>query len=325
MPSWHWLLLIRILNGVFSAAAMLPAEALLIDSVSPFHRGEATGFVTSLGMIGRNIGPMFGGAIQWLGQARGLSLVDSYRIPYFVDSALALLAVLFVAWKVQEPERHDMAQRLRFKGKVKKTPMSLSLKILLISGVANGIGVGFIMPIGVLFYNDKFGIQPVQIGFIFSITGFIGLGASWLAGRLSDRFGRKPLIGLGGISSRALGIMIPLTANINQAAVVQSIRSLGFNISMPSMRALRADLVPPESRGRLFGYFTTAFTSGSVIGPILGTWIYSMFRYENFNVGGINVPGLGIPFFVNAMIGLATTFMLLLFVKVPEKRERMSP
>ncbi len=319
VPSWQWLLVIRVLNGVFASAAMLPAQALLIDSVSEFHRGEASGFVMSLSMIGRNIGPLFGGAIQWFGESKGLNLVDSYRIPYFVDAALALIAVLLVAWKVQEPEKHNAIQRLRSKGKIEKTPMSFSFKILLISGVANGIAMGFIIPIMALFYNDKFGIQPVQIGFILSITGFVGLGASWLAGRLSDRFGRKPLIALGGILSRAFGIILPLTEDINQAAGVQAVRSLSFNINMPSMRALLADLAPKESLGKTIGYFMTAFTSGSIIGPIIGTWLYSRFRYETFNVGGINIPGLGIPFFVNAIIGLVTTFMLLLFVKVPKK------
>ena len=105
VPNWIWLLLIRIFNGAVTAAAMLPAEALLIDLVSEHVRGEASGFVMAMSMIGRSIGPVFGGSIQWLASSTGLSLLDSYRIPYFVDSVLALFASVLVVHKIREPER----------------------------------------------------------------------------------------------------------------------------------------------------------------------------------------------------------------------------
>ena len=103
-PNWILLLLIRILNGVSSAAAMLPAEALLIDLVSKQRRGEGSGFFTAMSMIGRSIGPIFGGCIQWLSYSSGLSLLDSYRIPYFADSVLALLALVLVIYKLKESQ-----------------------------------------------------------------------------------------------------------------------------------------------------------------------------------------------------------------------------
>ena len=81
-PSWPWLLLIRTVNGAVTAAATLPAEALLIDHVPLDRRGEATGFVFSCGMIGRNVGPVFGGFIQFSAYASKLTnLTYSYRVP----------------------------------------------------------------------------------------------------------------------------------------------------------------------------------------------------------------------------------------------------
>lgn len=316
-PSWHWLLLIRILNGAASAAAMLPAEALLIDSVSPQHRGEASGFVMTFGMIGRNIGPVFGGAIQWLCVSNGLGLVNSYRIPYFVDSALALLAVLVVAWRIGEPERRIQVGTSSMEG-LAKVPLSSSIKVMLVAAFASGIGVGFIIPISVLFYNDKFGIEPVEIGFIITVTGLIGLSASWFSGRASDKVGRKPLILLGGFASRILDFALPLTGSVEHAAAVLAGRSLGFNIMMPTMQALRADIVPEEARGRIFGLFATAFTSGSILGPMLGTYLYSVYRFKTLNMVGFALPGLGIPFFVNSVIGIITLLMLGMFVQEPE-------
>jgi DHA1 family multidrug resistance protein-like MFS transporter len=186
----------------------------------------------------------------------------------------------------------------------------------------SGIGVGFIIPIMVLFYTDRFGMSPVGIGTIITVSGFIGLLASYVAGRFSDRVGRKPLIGFGNYVSRLAGLVLPFTRSITEAGVVVSVRSLGFNVSMPAFRALRADLVPPEVRGRMFGLFGTAFTAGSVVGPILGTWIYDTYRFTTFDVMGLAVPGYGVPFIINSVLGLLTTTMVMLLIKEPSDDEK---
>ena len=318
VPNWIWLLLIRVLNGAASAAAMLPAEALLIDLVSEHVRGEASGFVMAMGMIGRSMGPVFGGSIQWLAHSTGLSILDSYRIPYFVDSVLALLALVLVAYKIVEPKRvaakHEGTFGIQSVGQPVKTELSLSIKVVLLTSFITGIGVGFIMPISVLFYNDKFGIEPIEIGFITSVAGLIGISVSWLAGRASDRIGRKPLIALGGISARICTIILPVTSDVNQAAVLMSLRGVGFNLFMPANRALRADIVPEESRGKMFGMFRTAFTSGDIFGPIIGTWLYSLYRFETLNILGFPFPGYGVTFLVYSVLGIISVILLVVLV-----------
>ncbi len=322
VPSWEWLLAIRVLNGAVSSAAMLASETLLIDLVSPQRRGEASGYIMSMNMVGRNLGPMVGGGIQWLALSRGLSLLMSYRIPYFVDSLLALITLAMIYLLIKEPERRSTPGRDMDTGEAPKVVLTRPLKILLVNGFVSGIGVGFIIPIMVLFYMDRFGMDPVAIGTIISVTGFIGLIASYVAGRFADRVGRKPLIGLGNYVSRLAGLLLPFTRSITEAGIVVSVRSLGFNVSMPAFRALRADLVPPEVRGRMFGLFGRAFTAGSVIGPILGTWIYDTYRFNTFNVIGFAIPGYSIPFIINAVLGLLTTTMIMLLIKEPSAEDR---
>jgi MFS family permease len=90
---------------------------------------------------------------------------------------------------------------------------------------------------------------------------------------------------------------------------------------MPAFRALRADLVPPHVRGRVFGLFGTAFTAGSVVGPIISTWIYSTYRLSTFSFLGFLLPGYGIPFFINAVIGVIATTGVMLLIREPERSE----
>jgi len=63
--------------------------------------------------------------------------------------------------------------------------------------------------------------------------------------------------------------------------------------------------------------FTTAFRAGDVIGPLIGTYLYDQYRYTSFDIGGIILPGYGIPFVVNSILGFITTSMLLLLVPEP--------
>jgi MFS family permease len=224
--------------------------------------------------------------------------------------------------RIVEPERHSGPRGGGANKEKIKIVWTNPLKIIMVNSFINGVGIGFIMPIVVLFFTDKFGMDAMGIGTIMSVSGFIGLFASYLAGRMSDKLGRKPLIGLGNYTARLADAFLPFTSNITQTGIVVSIRSLGFNTSMPAFRALRADLVPPEVRGRLFGLFGTGFTAGSVLGPIIGTWVYDTYREATFNVLGLQVPGYGIPFLVNAVLGLLTTTMIMLFIKEPEEHEK---
>ncbi len=322
--NWIILLLIRALNGVATAAVRPPAEASLIDQVPSERKGEAMGFYLTMSMIGWFIGPLFGGVIQFFSErGLGLRLEDSYRIPFFVDSILALIALALVAWKVEETRGEKIRQMNNVKEEVKlSSKVSFSLKILYVTSVTMGFAVGFIQPVGVFFFDDLFQADPLQIGAIMSISGFAGILCNFYAGRMADKIGRKPIIALGSLSSRLASIVLPFTNNLIQATGVMVFRSMGINVAMPADRALRADLVPAKIRGKLFGRLQAFFNLGMIIGPILGTWLYVLYRYQVFKLTwptNMVVRGAGVPFFLSAILGLTALTLLLVFVEEPAR------
>lgn len=318
VPSWEWLLVVRGINGAVTAAAMIPSEALLIDLSPPDRIGEATGFVMACGMIGRNIGPLFGGTIQWLSLSYGFSEQESYRIPYFVDAGFAVISALLINFGIKESkavpikrgENNDNIERARVPG---------PYKVLLLCAFVTGIGEGFIRPIIALFFSDVFGAEPIEIGLLMTLSGFIALLASWLSGIASDRFGRKIVIAIGGIPARLLGVAIPLGSSIEFTSIFYIARDFMWRIYMVALRSLRADLAPIEIRGRLFGLYRTFFDVGDIIGPVMATYLYDVYRFQTLRVGSFTIPGYGVPFYMNSIIGLITITILLVFVKV-EKR-----
>ena len=329
---WNWapLLVIRVLNGVATAAVAAPAEASLVDQVPEDRRGEALGFYLTLSMVGFNMGPVFGGVIQFLcNDILQIGLEWSYRVPFFVDSLLAFIAFFLVWWGVKETREigstEAPVQRGEDLGLSKK--LRFSLRILYISSLATGFAVGFIIPITVLYFGDVFQATSLQIGIILSISGFVGLTCNLYAGRISDRVGRKPIIALGSLPSRLAIVALPFAPDLLSAAGIAVFQSFGHNVAMPASRALNADLIPEKVRGKLFGRLAAFFSLGAVLGPVLSTWIYDAYRYGVFEVpwlGNLVVRGAGFPFFLSSAIGLFSLLLLLVFVEEPRRRRLRS-
>ena len=292
---------------------MIPTDAMLIDLAPPGRIGEATGFIMACGMIGRNIGPLFGGTIQWFAVSSGLSELDSYRVPYFVDAGFAAISALLITFGIKESKVESIKTEGSENRKHIKIPRQF--KVLLLCAFVTGIGEGFIRPIFVLFFSDVFGAEPLEIGLLMTMSGFIARFASWLSGRVSDRFGRKIVIAFGGIPARILGVFIPLSATHDMASIFYTLRSFTWRVYNVGVRALRSDLAPLEIRGRLFGAYRTFFDVGDMIGPVMATYLYDVYRFQTFQVGGFTIPGYGIPFYLNSALGLVTIMMLLAFVK----------
>ena len=74
-------------------------------------------------------------------------------------------------------------------------------------------------------------------------------------------------------------------------------------------------MTPQETRGRLFGLYNSFFTAGDISGPIIATYLYDLFRFQGWKVGGLTVPGYGMPYYVNSIIGIFTIAVLLGLVK----------
>ena len=324
--SWAPLLIIRVLNGVATAAVAAPAEASLVDQVPENRRGEALGFYLTLSMVGFNMGPVFGGAIQYAcNDILKVGLEWSYRVPFFVDSLLALIAFFLVWWGVEETREKGLHKEIgqREGDVVLSKKVRFYLRILYISAFATGFAVGFIIPISVLYFGDVFEATSLQIGIILSISGFVGLTCNLYAGRISDRVGRKPIIALGSLPSRLATIAFPFAPNLVSAAGITIFRSFGHNVAMPASKALNADLIPEKVRGKLFGRLAAVFSLGAILGSVLSTLIYDAYRFSTFKVpwlGNLPVRGAGIPFFVSSAIGLFSLFLLLAFVEEPKRK-----
>ena len=117
-------------------------------------------------------------------------------------------------------------------------------------------------------------------------------------GKLSDMYGRKPLL-LAGVGLFLAGSALAgLSQNIEQLIVFRGIQGLGAGALFPIALATIGDLFSPQERGRYQGLFGAVFGLSSLVGPALGGYLTDTFSWHWI-------------FYVNLPIGLLSIAIIL--------------
>jgi multidrug resistance protein len=163
------------------------------------------------------------------------------------------------------------------------------------------LGFGIIIPL-LPFYAESFGATAVTVGLLatsFSLMQFV-FARVW--GRLSDRFGRRPIILLGLLGSCLSYLGFGMATTLTSLFVARIFAGIaGANI--PTAQAVVADLTAPENRAKGMGLVGAAFGLGFIFGPAIGGFLS---RY-GYSVPAYFASGLSLANFVAAWFLLPET------------------
>lgn len=168
------------------------------------------------------------------------------------------------------------------------------------------LGLGIIIPVMPLFAQDQMGASAWQITLMTSIFFTAQFFASPVLGRLSDRYGRRPILILsqaGTLTALLLNGFAPALIFLYISRVVDGIT--GGNITVA--QAYLSDVTDVSSRTRSMGLINAAFSLGFIFGPAFGGEVAALF-------------GPRVPFFCAAVLSF-TTIMLSTFL-LPESLPR---
>ena len=127
--------------------------------------------------------------------------------------------------------------------------------------------LGFTMIIPLLpFYAQALGASDIAIGLLFSSYAFCQLVAGPILGKLSDQYGRKPLLIFSQIGTLLGFILLAWSHSLWLIFVSRIIDGItAGNLSLA--QAYIADVTVPEKRAQSFGVIGIAFGVGFTIGP----------------------------------------------------------
>ena len=168
------------------------------------------------------------------------------------------------------------------------------------------LGFAIVMPLLPPF-AEQYGFSSTQIGLILGAYPACQLFAGPILGRLSDRYGRRPVLAVSQAGTAISFVILALSHNFWVMLLARALDgALGGNILVA--QAYIADITPPENRARNYGLIGAAFGIGFVLGPILGAAMLAMPVSPQWQ--------LRLPFLAAAV--LSTVAWVLVLFRLPE-------
>ncbi len=147
---------------------------------------------------------------------------------------------------------------------MKRSPLA----IIFVTVFIDLVGFGIVLPL-LPYYAETYGASALLVGLLstsYSLMQFL-FNPVW--GRLSDRFGRRPLILLS-LGGSCVGFLIfGLARNLAVLFVGRMVAGIAGAI-IPTTNAYIADVTTPENRAKGMGLVGAAFGLGFILGPAIG-------------------------------------------------------
>jgi len=288
----------------FGLVPLLPARWFYLDPLLFF------------GGMGRSFfGPLLGALALGLAGHAGLNRLvgTTQSCDHAGNLASALLAIVLLTWLpvtaifyavaavsmlaaasvfVIRPDEVD--EELACGGRSKHQPTSGFLSLLqdrrvaiLFAAVALfHLANAPVMPL-VGTYIARLGGTNTQVACVVLTAQAVMIPVAWLAGRLGERWGRKPVFAIGFLVLPVRILLYSLTSSPWMLVALQTLDGIGAGIYGVIIVAMCADLTRGTGRfNALQGLIATALSAGGVVGPVLAgfvvqylgfTWAFYLF------------------------------------------------
>ena len=273
----------RLAQGAAAAMCWTASLAWLVAATSPERRGEVIGVAIGVALVGALLGPVIGGGAAVVGRA-----------VMFGACAGLIGALAVVALALEAPERFvDQPVRMLFRAARDRT-VGAGLWLLALPGLL----LGTVIVLGPLRLEQAgWGVLGITVTFV--VAAAFEATANPVAGRLSDRIGRIPVLRVGLAAAAGSALVVPLvddrwaTAGVIVAAAVSYSLFWSPSIALVMDRAEQLGLSTTMS----LGLTNLAFAPGALAGSALA---------------GALAAGLGdlAPFALVAALAVATLLLL---------------
>jgi MFS family permease len=255
--SWTLVLGLRVTDRLGKGIRGAPRDAMLAHFTPPDIRGRAFGFHRAMDHAGAVAGPLIASAFLYFRP-------DDYRT-LFALTIVPGIAVILILLRVPDARTPPPAEQpqARHESTALSRRFYRAIVVIVVFSFGNASDAFLLLRM-----NDL-GIAAVWIPLLWSALHVVKVASSVVGGDLSDRLGRRLLIGLGWL---VYAVVYAGFAFVDSAAAVVAIflsYGLYFGLTEGVEKAWVADLAPATARGTAFGVYNAALGVGALCASVM--------------------------------------------------------
>ena len=166
------------------------------------------------------------------------------------------------------------------------------------------LGYTILFPL-VGFFSTLFKTDIIMIGLIFSVNAMFGFIFGPILSKLSDKYGRKPLLLISQFGTLLAFVMTAFSNTLWMLVIARMVDGM-FGGNFPIAKAIISDEVPPKDRGIQMANVGIAYVLASLIGPAFSGFLFTSF-YGLLGIG-LFAAGLTVITIVVTIIMLEETW-----------------
>src|SRR4051794_6967177 len=192
---------------------------------------------------------------------------------------------------VNEAARHRWSAASALSRRGDPAYQSTPVLILFLIVFVDLVGFGLVIPL-LPFFAERHGAAPETVTLVMATYSAAQLFAGPLWGRLSDRYGRRPVLLASLAGSVAAYLWLGFADELWMLFAARAVQgAMAGNIA--AAQAYIADVTTPENRARGMGLIGAAFGLGFILGPAIGGLLAG---------SDPNAPAVHVPFFLGAAL-----------------------
>ena len=286
VPGILGFLILRLIHGLTIGFNSTGATAYISDIVPPEKRGEAMGFFGLMNNVGAGLAPILG---SFVSKNYGMDAM-------FLTASVLALGSASVFWNINETIKNKQAFKLNL---LKLEKQDLAEKRVWLPAIVMFLVVfsfGTILTVG---FDLAEQLHSSNKGLILMIMTLSSIGIRVIAGKFSDRYGRKSIL-LIGLTILCIGLILLANAqNLTNLYIAISIVGIANGINNPTLFAWVTDWGNPKNRGRAISTLFIALETGVGVGSFVSAAVYE----NKFS----NIP---IAFYMSAGLVVLAIFIL---------------
>ncbi len=267
--SIPWVLTARFSDRLGKGIRGAPRDALVADVTPPSVRGAAFGLRQSFDTIGAVAGPLVAIALMaWTGGA--------FRLAFWLATIPAAGAVLLLLAGVQEPEQHQASG---------KPPVCFRRSDIMNMGPAfwGAVAVATLMTLArfseafLILRAGTVGLTGTWVPLVLVAMNVVYASVAYPVGRLSDRIGRRGLLGAGFAALITADVVLALAGSIQAVLIGSALWGLHMGMTQGLLATLVADAAPPPLRGTAFGVYNLVTGIALLAASAIAGGLWSVF------------------------------------------------